>query len=129
VAMIRQRLRKDLHWGLGWAWGFAAACSAWVLVMSIFRRSLEWSEYNTTTFAIVGTYAVAGTGAGVLLGVLRPLTTRRWGAFLVGWLVGTLVYASVMVPMGLGREAPWWLALVPGLLVGGGLAVVWYDEG
>jgi hypothetical protein len=42
--------------------------------------------------------------------------------------VGTLVYGSVMVPMGLGTDVPLWLAAIPGLLVGGGLVVVWYDE-
>ena len=122
-------VRQNLRWALSWAGWLAAAFSAWVVLASLARGSFQWPEYHATTWKIILSYWVAALLGGGLVGLLRPVTQFRFGAFLVGWIAGTLVYGSVAVAGGFAKEAPLWLAAIPGLIVGGGLALVWFDEG
>jgi hypothetical protein len=121
-------LGENFRWAFGWARLFAGVFSAWALVLSIARGSLKWPEYQTTTWGIIAGYWLAAVVGSFVVGLLRPLSRSSLGAFLVGWVGGTIVYGSVVVPTGMMKEAPIWIYLIPGCLVGGGLAVVWHDK-
>jgi len=120
--------RDNFRWAFSWGRWYAILFSAWVLVLSAVRASVLWPEYGTTTWGIIAGYWIAAVLGSFVVGLLRPLTGSRFGAFIVGWIGGTIVYGSVGVATGLQRDAPWWLATIPGCLVGGGLAVVWRDQ-
>src|SRR5262245_61240560 len=123
------QLRENLRWAFGYARWYAFLFSGWALIASLARGSFQWPEYHMTTWEIVLAYWIAALLGTLLVGSLRPLTKYRLGAFLVGWLTGTVVYGSVAVTGSYTRTMPMWLMAIPGLLVGGGLALVWYDTG
>lgn len=52
---------------------------------------------------------------------------RRWGAVLLGSLLGFLSYAAVGIAMFGVHRIQFVVALIAGLIVGGGLALVSYD--
>ena len=104
----------------------ATVLSAYVLLVSILRGSFYWPRYGMSAAQIIGAYYAGGLAAGGAIGALWPLTRSQMGSGLVGAIGGTLVYGAVAVAMGHAREA--WLALIPGVLGGGGLAVVWWGE-
>ena len=75
-------------------------------------------------------YLLLGAAGGCILGVLRPLVGRLWGAILTGWLLAFMVYTAFAALTG---DRPWtWssfmvvvIALMA-LVVGGvGGAVHW----
>jgi hypothetical protein len=105
----------------------ATAFSAYVLVLSLLRGSLYWPKYEMTTGQIVAGYFGAAIVAGPVVGLLWPLTRWQSGAAVVGTLGGTIIYGAIGVAMGHAREA-WFIGLIPGVLIGGGLAAVWWSD-
>lgn len=77
-----------------------------------------------TTAGILAAYWVGALLCGAALGVLRPITRTRLGAFFLGWLVASVAYGSAVLLL---PDAEWWIAPFLGL-VGGGMGVVWHDE-
>ncbi len=92
-------LRRDLRWGIMWGLGFAAVYT-FVAALIFAVEGQHPFEANDATLgeAIVG-YVLGGLVGGVLLGLLRPLTARRWGAVFVGILVGVPAVGAVVLPI------------------------------
>jgi hypothetical protein len=99
-----------------------------VLVLAALRRSTTFVALGMTLWGVLLTYWIGAILAGLLLGALKPLTKYRAGAFAVGTLVGLAVYGTAMLALPEAHDAPWWLVLIPAVLVGGGLGVVFYDD-
>ncbi len=127
-----QDVRDNLRWALGWGLVFATAFSVWVLVLSVLNLSTHWPGLGLSTWEIIGAYYLAAVLGGTMVGLLRPLTRWRLGSFVVGSVGGTIVYGAIGVAMGIAQKEPWpvtiILAGILGVLVGGGLAVVWHDS-
>ena len=110
----------------------ASLFSLYVLVLYLLRGNAPFEKLGVSLVGVVIAYCACGLSAGALAGVLWPLTRTRLGATLVGFLSGFLVYAGVGVTM----DGPptswepfhWWGAAILGLIVGGGLANVWYSQ-
>jgi hypothetical protein len=105
----------------------AMAFSAWVLVLSLLRGSFSWPQYEMTTAQIVAGYFGAALVAGPVVGLLWPLTRWMSGAVVVGSVGGTIIYGAIGVAMGHAHEA-WFIGAIPGVLIGGGLAAVWWSD-
>ena len=123
-----RRLTSNIRWGLTWAFWLAAAFSAWVLVLSLARRSwrLQFDDLEMTAAQIIAGYYAAALIAGSVLGLLRPLSRWRVGTFIIGAIAGTLVYATIGITM-YGWNEALWVAPVLGLGTGG-LGLVIQDE-
>jgi hypothetical protein len=121
-------LRERFRWAFGWSYAFAILYSGYVLVLSVVRGSTSFPAYGLSTWGIIATYWLGATLAGLILGFCKPLTQYRLGAFLVGTLVGSAIYGTAMLALPQARSGPWWLALIPGVIVGGGLGLVEHDE-
>jgi hypothetical protein len=107
----------------------ATMLAAYVGVISLLRGSARWPQYgNISTWAIIAAYYVAGTIGGAVVGALRPLSRWRLGQFARGWIGGTIVYASLGLPMGFGAGITFALASVLGLATGGLALVIKDDE-
>jgi len=50
--------------------------------------------FGTTFPATVGAYVIGGTGAGLVLGLLRPLCRPLWGVAFVGFLCAIPVWVA-----------------------------------
>ena len=120
-------LSGNLKWGVGIGAAMATVYSLFVLGLSVLNGSTYWPEYRTSTWMIIAGYYVAGLGGGAVVGAIRPLTRWRIGTFFVGWIGGSIAYGAIAVATGLQRDAPWWLALIPGAGFGG-LALVLQDQ-
>ena len=102
--------------------------SAIVLVQSVVRGSTWFESYHQSAWAVIVGYYVAALVAGVALALLRPLGNTRLGAYVLGTVIGFLVYSSVgVLAEGLSREV-FVIGAIAGLAVGG-LGVVAYDQG
>jgi hypothetical protein len=93
-----------------------------MLALALVRGSTRYEQYQTTTWGIIRSYFAAGLLGGAVFGLLRPVAARgRFGAMVVGIVVGPFVYGAVAVAM-TGPHAFFSLpAVVPGVLVGGTL--------
>jgi hypothetical protein len=120
-------LASNLAWGLGWTLAFACLFSLWVGAMGVLRGSHYNPRYDVTTGAVVRGYFIAALIAGLALGMLRPFTRSRLGATLTGIVVGPFVYGALAVALdGWGPATPF-VAIVPGVLVGGALGF-WFSK-
>lgn len=127
----RRPYRPRLGWGLEWGFVYAAAASLWAIAVSILRKQVFFPEYGAegmTLWVILVCYWIAGAIAGIVLGLLHPLVERRWGSVLVGTLLGLIAYGTVGIAMFGVRMLTLGVALFPALIVGGGLALVTFDE-
>jgi hypothetical protein len=114
--------------GLFFGWGSAAVLSLRVLVVAIVARSGYVTRYHLSVAGVLFGYWIAGTALGLMIGFAHPLGRSRWGSFVLGFILGWLAYAITGL-VSSGWDSSWLLfSLFPGLLVGGGLGVVFYDE-
>jgi len=124
----RSYFRANLKWAFGWTLSFATLFSAYVLVLSLARGSTWFEEYHSSSWTIILGYYVAAVPAGLALAVLRPLGSTRLGAYVVGVVIGFLVYGAIGVLMEGFAPLTFGIALIAGLVTGG-LGVVTHDQG
>jgi len=134
VTKTTRTLRADIKWGITRALGFALAASIWVAgIYSLDPQG--WAEANANIGLNVGqivlVYVVIAVIAGAFVGLLRPATKLRIGAFGVGACMGCLVYGAVSIAMGdpfwsMGKFG-WIAILILGTVVGGTSGLIsWY---
>jgi hypothetical protein len=122
----RGPLEANLRWAFRWTFWFATIYSGYVAVLAISHGTTWFPDYNLSLWTIVAGYYAAALFAGTALGLLRPLGSTRLGAYILGAIVGYLVYASVGVLIEPSLDALWF-ATIPALITGG-LGVVFYDD-
>jgi hypothetical protein len=122
------RARSNLRWGLGWTLSVATLFSCYVLVLTLLRGSTHFEQLGMTAWQMIAGYYAAAIVSGVLLALLRPFADRRYGALLVGALVGASIYGAIGVAMYGFRPVVGWVALIVAPFAGG-LGVVIYDGG
>jgi len=98
-------LLKNLRWGVFWGACGAVFYGAYAVLLYLFAGAQAFSSKGATLGGTLGAYALGGVGAGVVLGLLRPLVRWWWGAALVGffcaipvWLGGLLAIQSFTPP-------------------------------
>jgi hypothetical protein len=111
----------NLAWGLRYGVAFAVLFSLLVGVLAILRGS-DWnSTYQVSTLSVVLGYCIAGVLGGLLVGLLRPIATGRFGGTIVGMLTGAFVFSAIMIAAdGIGGFRPG-STILPGTLMGGAL--------
>jgi len=117
-----------LKWAIGATFFFATACSIWAAIVALLQHRTYFPQYHASLWRIIAAYYVASILSGLTLGFLYPLFDRRLGAVLLGFLLGFLCYATVGVAMFGFQRLPLAIALIPAVLVGGGLGLVEFDE-
>jgi hypothetical protein len=115
-------------WGLWFGWFYAAACSLYVIGAALLKRSTYFSLYDVSLWRILILYWIAGTLAGVVLALAYPLASNRIGSVVLGFFVGLTVYSTTALGMLGLRPFTFVAALVPAVLIGAGLGLVFYDE-
>ena len=122
-----RQIGRDLRWGLGWGVWMAAGYSVLAVLLAAVRGSGDYPELGLSTPRIVGLYWLVGPTAGLVAGVLRPLTRYAVGAILTGWAVGAVIFGGVGLALrGPTREAAG-LAFAAGLL-GAFWAMRWWER-
>jgi hypothetical protein len=66
--------------------------SAWVLLVFLVRGNAPFEHHRVSLLGSIGMYFVAGTLAGLVLGVLLPLTRWVLGAAVVSFIVAFVVW-------------------------------------
>ena len=117
-----------LRWALAWTLTFATLYSLWAAAVSLVQHRTYFPQYHLSIWSIIAVYYVASFFCGLALGFLYPLAENRWGAMLLGFVIGFLAYATVSVSMFGFHRLPILLALIPGVIGGGGLGLVIYDD-
>ena len=120
----KEPLRTKLRWGLGHTLRTAVAYSVYVCILALARGTTQLGRVSLLDLIVI--YWIVGVVGGLVLGILKPLLAWKLGAFAVGVLVGYAVYGGIALT--LSQEGmPWWLMLIPAVIVGGGLGLVRYD--
>ena len=130
MKIVSGELRKDLRWGLARGLGAGVVNSLIILAITagLAADAAAGKYRGLTPWQIVATFFVAGSLCGLILGVFRPVTESRFGALVVGWVVGTMTCGSIEIAMFGFSEAIVIMSAILGLLTGGGLAVVQFDK-
>ena len=115
--MFRTALGSDLGWGAKRGVLLGIVFSAVLGAVMFVRGSAFYGQAAfLRTVAVATTLGLLG---GICVGFLKPLTTRQWGAVMVGALAGIFAFAAVfIVVFGLDRSIILPASLV-GILVGG----------
>jgi hypothetical protein len=92
-------LTKNLSWGLTWGLGFAAWFSLIAGLIYLIAPREHAGGPPVQLPHILTAYWAGGLVAGVLVGVLRPVTRYWWGAALVGLLAMIPISASIGLAM------------------------------
>ena len=117
-----------LRWAIAWTLSFATLYSLWAAAVAVAQHRTYFPQYHLSIWSIIGVYYVASLVCGVALGFLYPLADHRLGATLLGFVLGFIAYATMTVSMFGFSQLPILLALIPGVIVGGGLGLVIYDD-
>lgn len=108
----------DLGWGVGWGAAYALILSAFVACQGVLDGGAAVASHRTTVPGVIAAYWLVGPAAGLLVGLLRPLTRTALGTAGVGALAGTLVYGGIgLAKDGWTADTPV-VAVVAGVLVG-----------
>ena len=118
-------LGMRLQWGLRHTLRAAAGYSIYAGILTLTRGTTQIGSLSV--FGVVAIYWIVGVVGGLVLGILKPLLAWKLGAFAVGVLVGYAVYGGIALTLPQSDGMPWWLMLIPAVLVGGGLGLVRYD--
>jgi hypothetical protein len=116
------------RWGLSIGLAAATVCSLIAAFVAVGQGQIYFSRYGLTLWEIVGSYYIAGICCGVALAFLYPLTSHRWGAVLLGFLLGTIVYGVIGIALVGLHPFALVIALLPGVVIGGGLGLVKFDR-
>ena len=120
--------RPRFKWGFSWSMWFATAYSIIASTVALIRQRTYFPEYHASLWRIIAAYYTAGFLCGVALAYLYFLFDRRWGAVLLGFILGYFSYAAVGIAMFGFNSFALAFPLSPPPLAGGGLALVGYDK-
>ncbi len=119
------KLGSNLRWGItGGLWVAAFYC-IWVTGLYVVRGPEPFERNGVTFLSTIFTYLAIGIVGGGLVGLLRPFSGERFGAYGIGVLVG-LLGAFALTILIAGSPARWELAewgTIPFVAVGGGWAI------
>ena len=104
---------------------FAAAFCALVLVQAVAQGGLVIRGVQLSLLEVLLAYLLAGTGAGILVGLCRPLLGTMVGAMLVGPAAGVVVYAAASLAASGWQRVNWWFAVGAGVLTGRVAGTYW----
>jgi len=117
-----------LKWGLSWTLSFATFYSVGAAGVAVLQGQTYFPRYHISIWGIIAAYYFASIICGVALGFLYFLADRRWTAALLGFILSFLSYAVFGIAMFGFHALPILLALIPGLVIGGGLGLTMYDD-
>jgi len=120
--------RPRYGWGLSIGLAAATVLSLIAAVIAVGQGQIYFSKYGLTLWEIVGSYYLAGTLCGAAVAFLYPLASHRWGAVLLGFLLGAIFYGVVAIALVGLQLIALVIAFLPGLVIGGGLGLVEFDR-
>jgi hypothetical protein len=120
--------KPRFKWGFSWSVSFATVYSIIASAVAMMQRRTYFPEYHASLWQIITAYYIASILCGIALAYLYFLFDRRWGAVLLGFILGYLSYATVATAMFGFHLFALVFPLIAGLIVGGGAALVGYDE-
>lgn len=111
---------RDVFWGIGWGLAFAVFFSLVAVAMTVLSGGETIERQGVSLAASIGVYFLGGITGGTFLGLLRPLTKRRIGSAVVGFLVmipaNFVLWLVIAGPVHTWGKAEW-IALVLGALM------------
>ena len=96
--------------------------------VSLAQQRTYFAEFQLSIWSIIAVYYVASLVCGLALGFLYPLANHRWGAALLGCILGFNAYAIVDMSMFGVHWIAILVALIQAVIMGGGLGLVIYDD-
>ena len=115
------QLVRNLRWGVGWGLVGASLLGAFVLLQFLFG-ALEGRALGIGAILII--YSVTGIFGGLILGVLRPIASKRSGAVLIAFLIA--IPFAITVRFAKWGFSPWTRGDTIGVLIGASLLAFIY---
>lgn len=90
------RLLRNLRWGALWGLCGAVVYCAYGVVLFLLAGERPFAAKGTTFGAVMAAYLTGGVGAGLILGVLRPLGRWWWGSAVMGLVCSVPIWAAMI---------------------------------
>src|SRR6059036_329305 len=91
---VPKTVARNLMWGAFWGICGGVVYSAYAVVLLILRGPAAFEANDTSFPAVLGAYLGGGGAAGLLLGLLRPLTRSWLGSAILGALCAVPVFSA-----------------------------------
>jgi hypothetical protein len=98
-------LARRLWWGARWGALFGCAFVAIAVAIYVLSGQSAFESHHTTFGQVALTYFFGGVIAGVVVGILRPLTRSKAGAALVGFMAAMPV--AILMRFATDGFGPW----------------------
>ena len=110
---------RDLLWAELWAMAYATAYALLASLILLFKSDASRDALGMSLGAIVGWYYVTGAVAAVPLGLLRPWLKTRFGYAMVGAVIASSVYITLLIALNDLSTETAIIAMIVGTGVGG----------
>lgn len=127
---MRRDLKTHVRWGMKWGLAFAVALALYVAILYAVAGSGPFDRVGFSPGLTIAVYVMASLTAGLVVGLLRPLTSSREGSMAVG--VVAALPGSFALNLGFfGPVSRWsvgdWFQLVLGaVMFGAALGYIWH---
>jgi hypothetical protein len=112
-------LSENVSWGIRRGLSMASLFSAYVVVVAVMQRSVQFDAYGANVFQLVLIYLLGGLLGGAVVGALRPLNATGAGGAPIGALASIPFWAGTLMLL-VGMPTRWdrgdWVVLM--ILVG-----------
>lgn len=97
MTMTTARGAQNLRWGIRGGLVIAVVYCIWVTAVFLIQGSGPFERQGVTLLSVILTYLGVGATAGGVVGLLRPLTSHRLGAYLAGITAGIPVAVGLAI--------------------------------
>lgn len=97
MTITRARTAQNLRWGIMGGLSIAAVYCVWVTALFLMQGSGPFDRQGVTLRSVILTYLGVGVTAGGAVGLLRPMTSHRFGAYLAGIIAGIPVAVGLAI--------------------------------
>jgi hypothetical protein len=86
---------QNIRWGVRGGLALALLYCAWITAVRVFGGARPFEREGVTYLGVAAAYLAIGLSAGAVVGVLRPMTRHRAGAYVVGLFAGTVLSSAI----------------------------------
>jgi hypothetical protein len=126
----KRQFVRDMKLGIVTGLSFALICAVFATLRFLLGGPAAFAKTELSYGQVMLLYLLGGIGAGILIGVLRPLRRTSWGSFMIGFCA--VLPLAAMAALLVFARRDWYplavISIVMSALLAGGLGAALFGE-